>query len=383
MKLRKILACVACASMLVACSGSSSTDSEYALSDGDTIKIGFIGPLTGDVSSYGIPVGNTVELVVEEYNNSDDAKYTIELVSEDTAGDESQATTAYNLMVSEGVLGIIGPVITAEGLAVGEASSEDLTPIISSSTTGDTITTDDDGNVKTNYFRVCSNDSKGGETIAKAISDGTIECTSVAILTNSDSDYSQGCTDSFVEQCEEDGTEIVLELSYPSTTADFSTYVDQVIDSGADVVYIPDYYETVATIVNKFVEKGYDGTFCGTDGWDGVLEIENVDKSIFNGSYYLTMFDDTTDEVQAYYEAYEEAYGSSTNMFGTMAYDATYILIEAIEACESSNPEDIIAALQETSYEGITGTIEFDEYNTPTKDLVVKTIIDGEYAYID
>ncbi|MEE0967529.1 MAG: ABC transporter substrate-binding protein [Bacilli bacterium] len=382
MNFKKVLSTIAVASMLVACGGgTSSTGTE--LKEGDTVKIGFVGPLTGEVSSYGIPVANSIQLAVDDYNNSADAKYTIELVKEDTTGKEVEATNAYNKLVSVGVAGIVGPVITAEGLALGEASKEDMTPIVSSSTSGDNVTLNEDGTTKTNYFRTCSNDSMGGQTIAKAISSGKINVSKIAVLTNSDSDYSGGCTDSFVAQANEDNTQIVLQEKYPSTQKDFKTYIQKVISSGADAVYIPDYYETIATIVKQFKDAGFTGTFLGTDGWDGVLSVEGVDKSIFNGAYYTNTFDDRTDAVVNYTKAYKDTFNGETNMFGTMAYDATWVLIKAIEKAGTTDAQAICEALESTNYDGITGHFEFDEQHNPTKDLVVKTIKNGEYTYLD
>lgn len=386
MKVKKLLASLLAASMLVACSGSGNGSSSTGqdLKEGDTVKIGFIGPLTGDVSSYGIPVGNSIQMVVDEYNADPNSKYKVELLKEDTGGSDVQATSAYKKLVGEGIVGIVGPVITAEGLAVGEASKEDKTPIISSSTTGDTITLYDDGSTKVNYFRACSNDALAGQNIASAVANGTIpNVTKVATLTNSGSEYSQGGTASFKAKAEELGVSIVSEQSYPDGTTDFSTYVNEVMSSGADAVYIPDYYETNAIIVQKFRSEGYTGAFLGTDGWDGVLGIKGVDKQAFNNSYYITPYNDTTDEVVGYVEAYKAKYNGETNQFGTMAYDATWIMLKAIESAESTDPEKVIAALQATKYDGITGHFEFDDTNTPTKDLVIKTIKNGEYSYLD
>ena len=386
MKFKKLLATVAAASMLVACGGGGSgTSTKNELKDGDTVKLGFVGPLTGGVSSYGIPVANSIEMAVEDYNNSADAKYKIVLVKEDSAGDATQATNAYKKLVSnDNVAAIVGPVITAEGLALGAASQNDKTPMVSSSTSGDSITLNSDGSTRYNYFRTCSNDSMGGQTIAKAISNGQINgVKKVAILTNSDSDYSQGCTTSFKTQAQADNVQIVTEKSYPENTPDFKTYVSEVMASGADTVFIPDYYETVAKIVKQFKDNGFKGTFLGTDGWDGVLGIEGVDKSLFNGAYYTNVFDDRADGVVNYVKAYKAKFNGETNMFGTMAYDATWIVIKAIEAAESTDADAIIKALEATNYEGITGTIQFNEQHNPNKDLIVKTIKNGQYAYLD
>lgn len=70
-------------------------------------------------------------------------------------------------------------------------------------------------------------------------------------------------------------------------------------------------------------------------------------------------------------------------MFGTMAYDATFVLIKAVEKANSSDPAAICKALGETNYTGITGTFQYDEQHNPTKDLVIKTIKDGAYSYLD
>lgn len=384
MNFKKILATLAAASMLVACGGGDTGgNTGTALKDGDTIKIGFVGPLTGEVSSYGIPVANSIKLAVADYNASADAKYKVELLTEDTAGDAVQATNAYNKLVTSGVLGIVGPVITAEGLALGEASTEDLTPIVSSSTSGDNVTLNADGTTRPNYFRTCSNDSMGGQTIAKAIANGTIKGQKVAILTNKDSDFSLGCTASFVTQADADKTVVVLKEQYPSSQKDFKTYIQKVMSTGADIVYIPDYYETIATMVKQFKDAGFKGTFIGTDGWDGVLSVAGVDKSIFNGAYYTNVFDDRAQGVVDYVKAYKAEFEGETNMFGTMAYDATWVLLKAIEAAGTTDAKAINTALEATNYTGITGQIQFNEQHNPTKDLIVKTIKDGAYSYLD
>lgn len=382
MNFKKVMSTVAVASMLVACGGGAGQTSTE-LKDGDTIKIGFIGPKTGETSTYGIPVANSIELAVNDYNNSADAKYKVELVQEDSAGDETQAVNAYNSLVAKGIVGIVGPVLTGESQAVGNASATNKTPIVSSSASGDAVTLNTDGTTKANFFRTCSNDSHGGQFIAAQLGKQTIKVDKVAILTNSDSDYSIGCTDSFVEQAQKDKTQIVVQEKYTKTTKDFKTFISKVMSSGADAVFIPDYYETIATMVKQFKDAGFKGTFLGTDGWDGVLEVKGVDKTIFNGAYYTNTFDDRVEAVQNYVKTYKEKYNSDTNMFGTMAYDATWVLLKAVEAAGTTDPEKICAALEKTNYEGITGNFQYDEQHNPTKDLVIKTIKDGVYTYLD
>lgn len=386
MNVKKLFATIAAASLLVGCGNGGGATSGTELKDGDTIKIGFIGPLTGGTSTYGIPVKNTIELAVEDYNKASDSKYKVELLAEDSRGNEQEAVNAYKKLKGEGIVGIVGPVITAEGVALGEATKNDLMPIVSSSTSGDSLTLNSDGKTtRANYFRTCSNDSMGGREIAAAVGSGKIKnVKKIAILTNSDSDYSQGCTDSFKKQAEADGLQIVSEQSYPEGAEDFKPYIQKVQSSNADAVFIPDYYEVIGKVVKQFKDAGFNGTFLGTDGWDGVLSIEGIDKSLFNGAYYTNVFDDRVEGVVNYVKAYKAKYNNEdTNMFGTMAYDATFVLLKAIEKAGHTSPEKINKALEETDYKGITGEFHFDEQHNPTKALVVKTIQNGEYTYLD
>lgn len=385
MNVKKLFATVAAASLLVGCGNGGAATGGTELKDGDTIKIGFIGPLTGSTSTYGIPVKNTIELAVEDYNKASDSKYKVELLAEDSRGNEQEAVNAYKKLKGEGIVGIVGPVITPEGVALGEATKNDHMPIVSSSTSGDSLTLNSDDSTRANYFRTCSNDSMGGQTIAEAVGAGKIKnVKKIAILTNSDSDYSQGCTDSFKKQADKDGLQIASEQSYPESTKDFKTYIQKVQSSGADAVFIPDYYEIIGKVAKQFKDAGFKGTFLGTDGWDGVLSIEGIDKSLFNGAYYTNVFDDRAEGVVNYVKAYKAKYNNEeTNMFGTMAYDATFVLLKAIEKAGSTDPEKINKALEETDYKGITGEFHFDEQHNPTKSLVVKTIQNGEYTYLD
>ena len=101
MKFKKVMSLMAVSSMLVACGGGTGGSSATELKDGDTIKIGFVGPLTGETSTYGIPVKNTIELAIEDYNNSEGAKYKVELLAEDSQGKETDAVNAYKKEVGE------------------------------------------------------------------------------------------------------------------------------------------------------------------------------------------------------------------------------------------------------------------------------------------
>ena len=145
----------------------------------------------------------------------------------------------------------------------------------------------------------------GGQTIATAIGDGRINVKKVAILTNSGSDYSQGCTDSFVAQANKDGTQIVLQEKYPKDTKDFGSYITKVKQSGADAVYIPDYYEMIATMVGQFKNAGYEGTLKHITSKaikqiSSLIDIKNLKISFGPSASYFSLKNEDVNRLEEY-----------------------------------------------------------------------------------
>ncbi|MEG2524886.1 MAG: ABC transporter substrate-binding protein, partial [Oscillospiraceae bacterium] len=198
MKSRKIFALVAalvmCVSMLAACGGGSGTKE-------DTIKIGFIGPLSGGTAQYGEAVRNGAESYFNEVNAAGgiDGKQ-IEFIPYDSKGDNADATAAYSKLVDiDGVCAIIGPVLTGETLAVAELAADDGVPLITASATGDTIT-----DIGDSLFRTCFKDSFQGTKMADYISQ-KLGYKKVAVLFNNADDYSVGLASAFREQAKKNG----------------------------------------------------------------------------------------------------------------------------------------------------------------------------------
>ena len=118
----------------------------------------------------------------------------------------------------------------------------------------------------------------------------------------------------------------------------------------------------------------------GADGWDGVLNVlDDANKSVVNNCYFCNHFfiNDTDEKVANFVKEYKETYGEDPTAFSALGYDAVCILDEATEQAGSTDPEAVVAAMQELEYDGVTGHITFDENGDPIKDVAILKLEDG------
>ncbi len=209
MKMKRVLAIVLVVAMMfgmTACSGSGS----------DTIKIGVIAPLTGDVAVYGNAVNDAVKLYTDKVNAEGgiDGKQ-IELVVYDAKGDATEAVNAYNKLVSsDQVLAIIGDVTSTPTIAVAQASVADNIPIITGTATHLDVTS-----FGTNMFRACFIDDLQARTMANlAVAQGV---TKAAVIYNASDSYSTGLRDSFKTYCDSSASRSLRMRPMPKVTVDF------------------------------------------------------------------------------------------------------------------------------------------------------------------
>ena len=367
-----------------------STDDANASGDAETIKIGMLAPLTGEVAEYGVAVANGVRLYVEEYNavGGMNGKQIV-LVEYDEEGDSAKAVTGYNSLVDQGVAAIIGDVTTGPTVAVVVESQQDNMPMITASATAAAVTVDpDSGAVYENMFRSCFIDPFQGEKMATFAYE-ELGAKTAAILYNTGIDYSVGLTEAFEAKAAELGLEVVAVESYADGAVDFTSQLTNIAAKAPDVLFVPDYYSVIALIATQADAAGVTATMLGADGWDTVLQVVE-DASLLEGAYYCAGYskNDTTEAVQDFIAAYEAKYGSTPNMFAAQAYDAAAILFAALEQVDESltvgsdeYKEAVIAALNATDMECVTGHVTYDELNNPEKSAAIIQIKDGAESF--
>lgn len=366
---------VACASESTGTTTTGSSTSAYEGSgDLTSYKLGTLGPRTGAVAVYGLAVTNAARLAVDDWNAAHGTK--IEMLYEDTQANETQALNIYNKFVSDDkVAAIIGGTISSESIAIAGASSDTGIPIISPSATAAAFTNDSGNNV----FRGCYTDPQQAQLVADFAID-TLGVKKAAILYNMSDDYSTGLEEAFKKEFESKGGTVVVSESYPADTVDFRTQLTKISGEDIDVLFVPNYYQDDFNITQQARELGITAQILGCDGWDGVLSVAGNNASVLEGAVFINQYSPDMESVQGIMESYRKAYGEEINSFGINAYDATMLVLNAVEKAGSLKAEDIIAQIRSSEYQGILGSIKFDDNGDPIKTPIYVTIKDGQYV---
>ena len=362
--MKKLMSLVLAAMMvmsLAACGGDTPASTGKA-DDGtkaaETIKMGGIGPLTGDYANYGISVKQGAELAVKEINAAGGiAGQQIELSFQDSQGDAESAVNAYGKLLDWGMKLSLGCVFSGETATVVAAAKDDDILLLTPSGSSDNIL---QGNDKA--FRVCFNDSYQGTMAANYIKEHAIT-DKVAVLYQSDYDYSVGLYESFKAGCETNGITIAeVQTFTEGTKTDFTTQINKLVAADVKLIFIPIYAEPASTFLTQAKGKfGDDVYFFGADGLDGIMEKVAQDVTIADNVLMLTPFaaDSQEADVQAFVKAYQEANKSTPDQFAADGYDAVYILKAAAEKAGSTSGAAMAKAMTELEIDGVTGNMKW------------------------
>lgn len=382
--LKKVLSVTAAAAMAV-----SAMTPVTAFAEEETFKVGVIGPMTGDYAQYGTNVYNAAKIAIDEVNEAGGFNgYQVELLDAgDDQGDPEKAVNAYNDLLDKGMQMLCGTVTSGACIAVGAEAAESTFLFTPSGSAVDCIT------AGSNEFRMCFTDPMQGTKSAEYISEKGL-ATKVAVLYDSMADYNVGIHDAFVEGAAEYGLEVVADEAYTTdSNTDFSVQLSKIKESGAELLFLPNYYSDCALILQQAADADLDVTFFGVDGMDGILSVENFDTSLAEGVMLLTPFSATAEDETTvnFVTAYgEENNGDTPNQFAADAYDVIYAIKAAAEDAgitpDMSN-EDISAALSASmlniEVEGLTGTAKWTEDGECDKSPKAVVIKDGVYEMME
>ena len=356
-----------------------------AYADG-AIKIGGTGPLTGGAAIYGMAVKNAAEIAVEEINAKGGIQF--ELRFEDDTHDAEKAVNAYNTLKDWGMQISTGSVTSKPCEATSAETYADrifaLTPSASSVAT---VTGKD------NQFQMCFTDPNQGSASAQYIADKKL-ASKVAVIWKNDGVYSKGIYETFMAAAPGLGLEVVSDTTFNDGNAtDFSVQIADAQSKGAELVFLPMYYDAASLILTQASAAGYAPIWFGVDGMDGILSLEGFDTSLAEGVYLLTPFNaDSDDEAtKAFVAKYQEKFGEIPNQFAADAYDVVYAYAQACEAAgitADMSAEEIcdkmIEQFTSMTFNGLTGEgMTWAADGTVTKSPKGMIIENGAYVGID
>ena len=369
--LAMLMAVAMCFTLLTACGNSSDTPAETGSApaetgdntgetpaDGTAFKLGGTGPLTGGASIYGLAAQRGAQIAVDEIREAG-GDIQFDLRYEDDVHVAETAVNAYNTLKGWGMQISLGSVTSTPGIATSALNYEDrifaLTPSASSP---DVI----EG--KDNVYQMCFSDPNQGLASAQYIYEQGLG-ESVYIIWKNDDIYSTGIKDQFMAEAEALGLNVVGDSTFTEDTQnDFTVQLTDAQQKGADLIFLPMYYQPASLILTQADQMGYEPKFFGVDGMDGILTMEGFDATLAEGVMLLTPFNaDATDEATvAFVTKYQDLYGETPNQFAADAYDCVYALKQALETAgctpDMSN-EELCNALMEVfptiTFTGLTG----------------------------
>ena len=365
------------------------------------IKLGGVGPLTGGAAIYGNAAKGGAEIAVEEINALGGLQF--DLRYEDDAHDPEKSVNAYNSLKDWGMQVFLGSVTSGPGAATAAESNADhmfyLTPSASSTDViggvANPLTGSVDISRRDNVFQMCFVDPDQGAYSAQYISDNGLG-SKIAVIYKNDDIYSTGIYNSFAAKAAELGLNIVSTTTFTTDSqTDFSVQISDAKNNGADLVYLPTYYEANALILTQASASGYTPKYFGVDGMDGILSVKGFDTSLAEGIMLLTPFSaDAEDErTKSFVSKYVEKYGDTPNQFAADAYDCVYAIYEALkdeDISSSASASDLCDLLMgkftsgSFSFTGLTGeNMTWDASGAVSKYPKGMYIENGAYVGMD
>ncbi len=352
---------------LAACGGSSSSSSGGSSGSAGVIKVGIFEPQTGDNGAggkqqilgeqYGHYLYPTVELGGKTYD--------IELVYSDNESSADKAVSAANKCVAEGCAVVIGSYGSGICMAATETFQTAGLAAIAPGATNVLVTQDNDV-----YFRTCIVDPDQGTIDANLAKDLGVK--KVYCLAMLGEDYGQGLVSFFVKAAPDLGLEIVGQDSFPEGNSDFTSYLNNAKNAGAEAIFCPCSTGYAQQIISQVASMGYNVPLLAGDTWDsGVISDACANAASKVEVYCSTFYADGVNEkfeseIKEWIKNDPTNFANNGNTdelsaLSVQGYDTYLAAYNAIKNSGTGKREDVLKALQDVSFEGITGKITFKE----------------------
>jgi branched-chain amino acid transport system substrate-binding protein len=349
--------------LLTACGGQAAAPKE--------LKVAVLAPLSGPVPTFGEMTRDGALLAIEEWNAKGGVLgLKIVPIVEDSQCTPDPSVNAANKVINQDkVHYIIGEVCSKASIPISEIANAAGVVQISPTSTNPSVTVDENGVTKPYIFRACFIDPFQGRVGAKFAME-KIGAKTAFVLVDQANDYVKGLAEAFDMSFTEMGGTVIGTESYTANDTDFSAILAKIADAKPDVVYLPDYYNIVNLVMKQAKEKGINTPFIGGDGWDSA----DLDNLAAAGGYFTNHYspDDPRPEVQDFRKNFEARYGGKTpDALAALAYDATNLLLQAIEAAGADDAAKVRDAVEGITFKGVSGTINYDENHNPVKSATI------------
>lgn len=356
----------------------------------DTVIIGIDLPLTGPYSSLGIDSLAGAKLLESQISEKGGIfvgkkKYPVQFITIDnTSTVEKSVSGALKLISRDKALGIVGPSASANAIPVGGICASFKAPMITPTSTNPATTEN-----RPFVFRSCFLDDFQGEAMAKfAVTQ--FGAKKAAVLFDQDNAYPKGLAQFFKKSFEEEQGEgsVVAFMSFESDPSDLSSQLTKIVNSGAEVLFVPQYAVELPGILQQIRDAGWDKPIMGGDTWESSDLMEtcgDLCKGLFFSSHFSPYGAKGT--ALAFVKEYEKKTGSLPTAFAALGYDAANLLLTAISQLDSldgtlfeirAKIKDQLASI--SGFDGVSGTLNMNSSGDPAKSAVIIRISeDGKF----
>lgn len=374
-----IIFCVVLCSLALIAAGCSSSQSSSQ--DEDTIKIGFLGGLTGNHAHYGIETLKGMEMAVEDINNAGGVLgKKLEIIQGDHGSNISQAASVTQKLITQGVAAIVGDPTTGITKSVAPICQQNKIVLMSAGAVGTGVL-----EIGDYIFRDCLPDVVAAPGQVKYLKE-ELGWNKVALVTTTGLDYSESLTDIFKPALAKYGIEIVAEETIMEGDTNFSAVVTSLSTKEFDGVIFTGYYTEGALFLKEMRKQGLKQVIAGGDGLLG-KELYELGGEAAEGSMVYTGFAVDMERASEKTKAFIEKYKAKNNnklpdMFAAQGYDAVMWLADAMKEANSTDPTVYREVLAKTKgWEGVTGTITLDENREPIKSPVyILEVKNGQFV---
>ncbi|MEJ5064477.1 MULTISPECIES: branched-chain amino acid ABC transporter substrate-binding protein [Erwinia] len=346
----------------------------------ETVLIGLAGPLTGPSARIGKDLENGAQLAINDANQQHPKiggkAVQFKLVSEDDQSDPRTAVAVAQRLVDAGVAGVVGHWNTGTSIPAARIYHDAGIAQVAPVATGHAYTQQGFDT----SFRVMGHDDDGGRD-AGEYALKVLKAKRIAVLDDRTA-FGQGLADEFVKSLKAQGVEIVDREYVDEKTVDFSAVLTSIRSKNADLIFFGGVDSQAAPLARRIKQLGLNATLMGAGGFVSQTFLKLAQKE---GEGVVALEPGLPLEKmpggKAFDQAYRDRYHAPIELHAPFAYDATRVLIAAIEQADSTDAADYLPKLRAISYQGVTGTLAFDaQGNLKNPSFTVYKVTDGKWV---
>lgn len=347
--------------------------------ENETVVIGLAGPLTGPSARIGKDLENGAQLAIDDVNKQHltigGKAVTFRLESEDDQSDPRTAVAVAQRLVDNGVAGVVGHWNTGTSIPAARIYHDAGIAQVAPVATGHAYTRQGFDT----SFRVMGHDDDGGNYAAQyAVQQ--LKAKRIAVLDDRTA-FGQGLADEFIKSLEAQGVKAVDRQYVDEKTVDFSAVLTAIRSKNPDLIFFGGVDSQAAPLAKRIKQLGINATLMGAGGFVSQTFLKLAQKE---GDGVVALEPGLPVEQmpggKAFAQAYQARWGHGIELHAPFAYDATRVLVAAMQKADSVDASDYLPALRAISYSGVTGNIAFDkEGNLKNPSFTVYKVVDGKW----